>query len=230
MKKIAMIVGMGSSVVFGYAQADIGISTGVAAWQVARDTLTPVYTSATVLTAAQTNSLWADAPGGSEWISSSSTQGTSCVVGQTPGNGCASALVNVNGDVWNYSLTINAAQLGSTSGYVTFVFGSDNRVDIHIGNGATVQTWNSSGPLGCSGPTGPTSAGSSQATYNTCVGKVLFNASNLNGDGSLTLLAQVHNDPIQGCSACGDPTGFVLRGAVVTGDDIFKNGFDLVPN
>jgi hypothetical protein len=227
MKKIAMIVGVGSCLFFGYAQAaTINISTGIAGWGVARDQPSPTYVAATALSQVQANSLWAGAPAGSAWVSSSVTQGTSCVVGQTPGNGCATALVNINGDLWDYRLTISAAELGSTSGFVYFVFGADNRVDVYVGLGTTPQTWNSSSPLGCAASPAPTSAGSSQAIYNTCASEVLFNASNLNADGSLTILAQVHNDPIPSCSTCGDPTGFVLRGDVAISDEIFKNGFN----
>jgi len=227
MKTIAVAIGAGSCVFFGAAQAaTIDINTGVANWQVARDLPSPTYASATALSSVQTNGTWAVAPAGSAWVSSSSTEGTSCVVGQTPGNGCATALVDTGGDVWNYRLTISAASLGNVAGSANFIFGADSRVDVYIGNGTTPQTWNSSNPLGCSASPAPTSAGNTQATYNSCTGTFSYGPSALNGDGSLTILAQVHNDPIMGCPACGNPTGFVLEGDLVTFDRIFKNGFD----
>lgn len=226
MKNIARIVGAASWAFFGCARAaTIDISTGVAAWQVARDLPSPTYASASVLSTA--NSMWAVAPAGSLWVSSGPAEGTSCTVGQTPGNGCATILLNSSGDVWNYRLTISAASLGNEAGNVNFVFGADNRVDVYIGNGTTPQTWNSSNPLGCTGTPTPTSAGNSQAQYNTCTGTFSYGASALNNDGSLTILAKVHNDPISGCPSCGDPTGFVLEGDILTFDRIFKNGFDL---
>lgn len=193
----------------------IDISTGVALWQLTGGT-------ATTLTVGQQNGTWAPAPAGSAWISSSSSEGTSCVVGQTPGNGCATALTNPAGDLYVFTLTVSAASLGTTSGSLNYIFGADSDVSLAIGLGGSPQLWNSGSPgaafnpLGCSG-TPPTSAGNTQGTYNTCTGTVNFNAANLNGDGSLTLSASVTNAPIVGCPACGDPMGFVLEGDILTG-------------
>ena len=200
----------------------IDISTGVAGWQV----FVPGsgLVAATSLTAAQQNGTWASAPAGSAWVSWSAVQGASCVVGQTPGNGCANTLINPAGDIWTYTLTITAASLGSTSGNLNFIFGADNRVNLFVGNSASGLVWNGGSntngtgfnPLGCSG-TPPTSAGNTQATYNNCTGTVGFNPADLNGDGSLTLTAFTFNDPIPGCAACGNPTGFILEGDILTG-------------
>jgi hypothetical protein len=208
----------------------INISTGTnnAIWQVSGPGIA-VPVTATSLTVAQQNGTWAPAPisispiSGANWVSYSSVQGTSCVVGQTPGNGCANTLANPNGDTWTYSLTISAASLGATSGTLNFIFGADNRVVLGVGNGGPSEAWNTGAPtngnafnpLGCSG-TPPTSAGNTQAQYNNCVGTVSFSAGNLNGDGSVTLTALVANDPIVGCPTCGDPTGFVLEGTLST--------------
>ena len=92
----------------------VDISTGVASWQVSGPGVSGTV-AATTLTTAQTNGSWAPAPAGSNWISWGSVQGTSCVVGQTPGNGCANALFNSSGDIWTYSLTINSAQLAGAT-------------------------------------------------------------------------------------------------------------------
>jgi len=210
--------------------ATINISTGTnnAAWQV----FVPGsgFVAATSLTVAQQNGTWAPAPisispiSGSNWVSYGAVQGTSCVVGQTPGNGCANALINPNGDIWTYTLTISAASLGATSGNLNFIFGSDNRVSVFVGNNSVSQVWGGNGPngngfnpLGCSGTPNPTSAGNTQAQYNNCTGTVAFGAGNLNGDGSLTITAYNYNDPIVGCPGCGNPTGFVLEGTLSTG-------------
>ena len=207
--------------------AVINLSTGTnnAAWQV----FVPGtgFVTATSLTVAQQNGSWAPAPisispiSGSNWVSYGSNQGTSCAVGQTPGNGCANAVINPNGDVWAYQLTISAATLGATSGNLNFIFGADNRVNLFVGNNSLAQVWGGSAPtgtgfnpLGCSG-TPVTSAGNTQAQYNTCTGVVTFSAGNLNGDGSLTLTAYAFNDP--STPGAGNPTGFVLEGTALTG-------------
>jgi hypothetical protein len=204
---------------------DISTGAGNAAWEVFDPSqgLVP----ATPLTAAEQNGTWAPPPIGSSWVSFGSDQGTSCVIGQTPGNGCANTLTNPGGDPWQYTLNISAAQLGATSGALNFVFGGDDSVNLFVGGGpgalnATGQFWNQ-GPglggfadLGCSADAGPTNAGSTQASYATCTTGVAFNASFLNADGSLTITAFVDNAPIAGCPACGDPTGFVLSGDITT--------------
>jgi hypothetical protein len=193
----------------------VDISTGTASWQVAGPGVSG-FVAATTLNTGETNGDWATAPTGSSWISWGSVQGTSCVVGQTPGNGCANTVFNTtNGDVWEYLLTISSADLGgATAGSVNFIFGADDSVNLFVGN-EPGQDWSSPGPLGCSG-TPPTSAGGSQATYNNCVGTVNFNASDLTGAGALTLQGYVTNAPINFCPACGDPTGFVLEGDITT--------------
>jgi hypothetical protein len=75
--------------------------------------------------------------------------------------------------------------------------------------GATLTRW--AAPL-----LPPPGAGSSQGTYNNCVSTVNFNASDLTGAGALTLTGYVTNAAINGCPACGDPTGFVLEGDITT--------------
>jgi hypothetical protein len=190
----------------------IDISTGSASWQVSGPGVSGSV-AATTLNSGETNGSWAPAPTGSSWISWKSVEGTSCVIGQTPGNGCADTVFNSAGDTWAYSLTISSAQLaGATSGSLNFIFGADNSVNLFVGN-EPGETWSSPSPLGCSG-TPPTSAGGSQATYNNCTGTVNFNASDLTGAGGLTLTGYVTNAAIIGCSACGDPTGFVLEGDI----------------
>jgi hypothetical protein len=192
----------------------VDISTGVASWQVSGPGVSGIV-AATTLSTAQTNGSWAPAPAGSSWISWSPVQGTSCVVGQTPGNGCADTLFNPGGDIWTYSLAISSAELaGATAGSLNFIFGADDAVSLFVGNEAA-EVWGSSNPLGCSG-TPPSSAGGSQATYNNCVGTVHFNASDLSAAGALILTGYVNNAAINGCSQCGDPTGFVLEGDVIT--------------
>ena len=155
------------------ATIDISTGTGNAAWQVF-DLSQGQFVAATSLTTAQNNGTWAPAPTGTSWVSWGTQQGTSCVVGQTPGNGCASTNFNTtNGDTWTYMLNISAAALGATSGTLNFVFGSDNTVNLFVGNGPPTGTsvssvgnyWNQTGPpaggfgnLGCSNPGGtPTS-------------------------------------------------------------------------
>ena len=146
------------------------------------------------------------APTGTSWISWSPVQGTSCVVGQTPGNGCADALFKSSGDIWTYSLKISSAQLAdATAGSLNFIFGADDSVNLFVGN-EPGEFWSSPNPLGCSGAP-PTSAGGSQATYDNCVRTVHFNASDLTGAGALMLTGFVTNAAINGCPACGDPTG-----------------------
>jgi hypothetical protein len=219
---------MGGALAVTAFGATINISTGTnnASWQV----FNGAFVAATSLTVAQQNGTWAPAPisispiSGANWISYGSVEGTSCVVGQTPGNGCAHALINPSGDLWTYQLNISASALGATSGTANFIFGADNRVNVFLGNNSTAQAWNTGtptngnafNPLGCSGTPNPTSAGSTQASYNNCVGTVAFGPANLNGDGSLSIVAFVTNDPIVGCPACGDPTGFVLEGTLST--------------
>lgn len=127
--------------------------------------------------------------------------------------------------MWLFELSISAADLGATSGSLSFVFGADDRVQLFVGNGGTEQDWGSlsplqegSNPLGCSANGGPTSAGSSNPY--SCLTSVTFDAANLNGDGSLTLFAYDDNDPIGGCPACGDPSGFVLAGTLSPGGSL----------
>lgn len=211
--------------------ATINLSTGTnnANWQV-YSAGAGVFVTATSLTVAQQNGSWAPAPisisplSGSNWISYGSIQGTACSAGQTPGNGCANANINVAGDVWTYTLNISAASLGATSGSLNYLFGADSRVNLFVGNNSFSQVWGGSAPtgagfntLGCSG-TPVTNGGNTQAQYNNCVNTVNFGAGNLNGDGSLTLTAYVFNDPIVGSTfSVGNPTGFVLEGTVLTG-------------
>lgn len=193
----------------------ISIDTGTASWQVDGPG-TGGAVAATTLTTGETNGTWAQAPTGSSWISWGAVEGTSCVVGQTPGNGCAHTNFNPSGDIWAYTLTITAASLGATSGTANFVFGADSSVNVFIGN-EPEQAWSGADPLGCSNTGGATSAGSTQGSYSGCTTTVSFNASDLNGDGSLSFTAYVTNAPIGGCPACGNPTGFVLDGDVLTG-------------
>ena len=196
--------------------ATINLNTGVAAWQV-YSPLTGSVISAVVVSP---NGAWAPAPTGSSWVSISSVQSTSCIGNQTPGNGCANANFNAGGDVFSYTLTISAASLGATSGSLNFVFGSDSRVNVFIGNANSAQNWGGqvapgtgSSTLGCSG-TPVTSAGSAQATYNNCLSTIAFNAAALNNDGSLTLFAYSFNDPTT--TGAGNPSGFLFEGTAVT--------------
>jgi hypothetical protein len=211
--------------------ATINISTGSALWQVDDPNLG--YVPATVLTAGEPNPAWATAPAGSSWVSFGAVQGVSCVVGQTPGNGCSSIIMNPNGDLWVYSLTIPAASLNSSIGVLNFIFGGDNRVNVFVGNNSEIETWNTGSEtngiayeqLACSGLP-PTNAGNTQASYNNCTGTVPFGASNLNGDGSLSIYAYAYNDPIPGCPICGNPSGFLLEGTLTT---LGSNGNSPVP-
>lgn len=189
--------------------ATINIDTGVASWEVFGP-----GTGNIAAVSVSPNGSWAPAPTGSSWVSFSSVASTSCVVGQTPGNGCANTLTNPGGDVWTYSLTVSAATLGATSGQLSFVFGADDQVNLFVGD-EPGQFWSGANPLGCSGTPDPSSAGGTNPY--TCNTSITFNASDLNGDGSLTLTAYVSNDPISGCPACGDPTGFVLDGTLTSG-------------
>ena len=226
--KVFFSVALGVAVAATTFGATIDVSTGVAGWQVF-DPNVGSNVAATTLTLSQQNPSWAPAPSGSAWVSYGSNEGTGCTVQQTPGIGCAHPTGNPNGsDTWVYTLTITAAQLGATDGTLNFVFGSDNRVNLFVGNNnPPSQLWtgqppnNSNGsgfsPLGCSGLPGPTSAGSTQLTYDNCLSTVSFNAASLNGDLSLTLFAYNFNDPIPGCPACGNPTGFVLEGTLLSG-------------
>ena len=197
----------------------IDVSTGTAPWQV----FVPGSGSISVVPVSP-NGTWAPAPAGSSWVSFDLFQSTSCVVGQTPGNGCANTIINPDGDLWSYFLTISAADLAATSGSLNFVFGSDNRVNLFVGDTSSAQVWNGGNPtngagfnpLGCSALPAPTDAGSTQASYSNCTTTVSFGATNLNPDGSLTLIAYNFNDPIPGCPDCGDPTGFILQGDLLT--------------
>lgn len=235
---ISLALGVAVAATTFGATIDISTGTGNAAWQVTG----PGYTGAAIsLTTAQQQTSWAPAPTGTNWVSWGSTQGTSCAPGPTgPGAGCASTNFNTTvGDTWIYSLTISAAQLGTTSGTINFVFGSDDYVNLFVGNGPPTGTsatslgnyWNQTsatppggfGNLGCSSNSGSaTSAGNTQTTYNTCLtpnanNTISFSAANyLNADGSLTLTAYVTNAAIAGCAACGNPTGFVLDGDINT--------------
>ena len=224
--KVFSALALGLAIATTASAALINISTGTnnAAWTV----FVPGsgFVVATSLTVAQQNGTWAPAPisispiSGANWISYSSIQGTSCTVGQTPGNGCANANIIGSGDIWTYALTISAATLQATSGNLNFIFGADNRVNLFVGNNSLSQIWGGGAPtgtgfnpLGCSG-TPVTNAGNTQAQYNNCNGIVSFNAGNLNGDGSLTVTAYVFNDP--GVTGAGNPTGFVLEGTLNT--------------
>ena len=197
--------------------AGVNISTGTASWQVFIPG-TGFVNAASV----SPNGTWALAPTGSSWVSFNSVESTSCIVGQTPGNGCANTLMNSTGDTWEYTLTVSAATLGATSGSLSFVFGADNGVNLFAGN-EPGQVWNGGsttngtgfGPLGCSDISSPTSAGGTNPY--TCNTSISFNAADLNNNGSLTLTAYVVNNPIPGCPACGDPTGFVLDGLLTSG-------------
>jgi hypothetical protein len=195
--------------------AAITISTGTANWDVSGPGVSGLV-AATTLTTGENNGAWAPAPTGSSWLSWGAVEGTSCVVGQTPGNGCADTNFNAtSGDTWTYILTVSAAVLGATSGTANFVFGADNSVSLFLGNEAP-QTAGFN-PLGCSNTGGATSAGDTQGSYSACTTTISFNAADLNGDGSLTLEGIVSNAPIGGCPACGNPTGFVLEGDILTG-------------
>jgi hypothetical protein len=198
----------------------ISIGTGTADWQVEGPGV-PGTIKATALTTGETNGAWAPAPTGSSWLSWRAVEGTSCVVGQTPGNGCADTNFNpTSGDLWLYTLTVSAATLGVTSGTANFVFGADSSLKLFIGN-ELAELWGQSGggfaTLGCSNESGVTSAGNTQGSYSGCTTTASFNAADLNGDGSLTISAFVTNAPIGGCPACGNPTGFVLGGEILTG-------------
>ncbi len=141
----------------------INIATGTnnANWLVSGPGIA-VPVTATSLTVAQQNGTWAPAPisispiSGANWVSFGSIQGTSCVVGQTPGNGCANTLVNAGSDNWTYALNVSAATLGVTSGDLNFIFGADDQVILAVGNGGPSQSWNPGGnafsPLGMLGP------------------------------------------------------------------------------
>ena len=200
--------------------ATINLSTGVASWQVFAQGNGGFISAIAV----GPNGAWAPAPTGSSWVSYGALQSTSCTGVQVPGNGCANANINPAGDTLTYTLTVSAASLGATSGILNYIFGSDSRVNLFVGNNTPYQNWggtaptgNGFNPLGCSG-TPVTNAGNTQATYNNCLGTVTFNAANLNGDGSLTLTAYSYNDPIAcAAAACGNPTGFILEGFAVTG-------------
>jgi hypothetical protein len=189
----------------------IFIGTGTANWQVSGPGVTGTV-AATTLTSGESNPGWAPAPTGSSWISWGAIQGTSCTVGQTPGDGCANADFNSAGDTWAYTLTVSAAALGATSGTANFVFGADNSVNLFLGN-EPGQAWGTFSTLGCSNAGGPTSAGNTQGSYSGCTTTVSFNAADLNGDGSLTIEAFVTNAAFTG----GNPTGFVLDGDILTG-------------
>lgn len=194
------------------------ISTYNGFWQVSGPGVTGSVAS-TSLDLAGTNGAWAPT-GPSLWRSWGAQQGTSCVIGQTPGDGCANPLFNPSGDIWTYTLTLSASDLeGATSGTLNFVFGGDTFVTLAIGN-EPVETWNQGGTLGGFGDLGcsgnpPASAGNSPASYQSCVNTVSFASDDLIG-GALTLTATVTNSPIPGCPACGDPTGFVLQGELIT--------------
>ena len=197
--------------------ASINIDTGTASWQVFGP-----GTGNIAAVSVSPNGSWAPAPTGSSWVSFDSVASTSCVVGQTPGNGCANTLMNPTGDTWTYTLTVSASTLGATSGHLSFVFGADDQVNLFVGdepgqfwNGGSSTNGTGFNPLGCSGTPDPSSAGGTNPY--TCNTSIPFNASDLNGDGSLTLTAYVFNDPIPACPACGDPSGFVLDGLLTTG-------------
>jgi PEP-CTERM motif len=164
-----------------------------------------------------TNSTWAAAPTGSNWISWGAVQGTSCVVGQTPGTGCANTLFNAAGDTWIYTLTISAATLGSTFGTANIVFGGDDKVNLFVGVNQQIQATSTPGynPIYCAAPGGATSAGNTNPY--SCGASIAFTAANLNGDGSLTISLFDTNIPISGCPGCGDPTGVVISGVVNSG-------------
>jgi hypothetical protein len=90
--------------------AAITISTGTASWDVSGPGVSGLV-AATTLTTGENNGTWAPAPTGSSWLSWGAVEGTSCVVGQTPGNGCADTNFNAtSGDTWAYILTVSAAE------------------------------------------------------------------------------------------------------------------------
>jgi hypothetical protein len=102
MRRIVAIGLAAAGITFG---GIINLSTGTnnANWQISGPGVSGTV-AATSLTVAQQNGTWAPAPisispiSGANWLSWSNVQGTSCVVGQTPGNGCASTLFNTSGD------------------------------------------------------------------------------------------------------------------------------------
>lgn len=207
--------------------ASINITTGTAAWQQMLNGSGSGFNS---VVSVSPNPSWAPAPTGSSWVSFGTIQSISCTISQTPGTNCASPTVNTGGDVWTYQLNITAAQLGgATSGSLNFLLGSDNRVSFTIGNGSVALVWNGGSntngtgftALGCSAPGGLTNAGSTNPY--SCTTSITFGPSQLNGDGSLTLRALNYNDPIPSvnnpnvaCTACGNPTGFLLAGTLTT--------------
>jgi len=239
MKKHLMLLGLAAA--SSTFAATINLDTGVADWMVSGPGVSGTVAAVVADTGGPqdlaSNGTWAPAPTGSSWISWGTYEGTSCLVGQTPGNGCASTLFATtpyNGDfldIWFYSLTISAAQLGGYSyGNLNFVWGGDNRAFIirtegnllwgnpSPGDGYSALACSSNTP-GSDGFNAPT-AGNTQASYNNCVTTISFGPGDLNpvgsgyGAGSLTLTVQVDNDEIPGCLSCGDPTGFVLAGTV----------------
>lgn len=179
--------------------ATININTGVANWQVSGPGVSGTVAAVNV----SPNPAWSAAPSGSSWISFGTIQSTSCGVGVTPGTTCANATFNLGGDTWLYTLNISSATLGGvTAGTVSFVIGSDNRVNFTVGVGGTTTNWGGNGPNG-------TGFNPLSNTFT-----VAFAAANLNPDGSLTLSASNVNDPIPGCPACSNPTGFLLAGTI----------------
>jgi hypothetical protein len=82
-----------------FASTITDISTGTADWQVSMGAVGPM-----AAVSVSPNGSWAPAPTGSSWVSWGAEESTSCVVGQTPGNGCAHTLTNPAGDVWTYDI------------------------------------------------------------------------------------------------------------------------------
>ena len=204
---LSLALGAASVTAFG---AIFNINTGVANWQY---NLPNSTTGSAVMASA--NGTWAPAPTGSAWVSFGPNEGISCIVGQTPGNGCASSNFSINGDVITYTLTFSAATLGATSGTFSAIFGADNRVQLNVGVNSLAQVNNGTAynPLSCATAAGATSAGNTNPY--SCP-TVAFNASVLNPDGSLTITALDFNDFVRG----GNPSGFVLAGTIRTGAQV----------
>jgi len=124
-------------------------------------------------------------------------EGTSCVVGQTPGNGCAHTFDQPQRDIWTYQLVISAATCRDLGNVEPSSSGSDNRVSMFVATTRRILIWrlwangNGFNPL--------------------CNGTATYAPANLNGDGSLTITAYDYNDPmVPACPGCGNPSGFIV--------------------
>lgn len=209
--------------------ASITLNTGQALWMV-----TPPSGGSTMQAlAVSPNAAWVTPPAGASWVSWSSVQSLSCTAsgaGSTIGTDCANGLYTPAGpDVAVYSLTFTSAQLGgATSGALTLSFAADNRLALNVGQNSATYSWsgspanNTNGQgytaLGCAtgaGATGPASGGNCQS--------ILFNASNLSANGSLTLTVYDFNDPLPAFGApgtapqgFGNPSGLLMVGSLTT--------------